>query len=104
MDELTEPLLKAGIRAMIGKGARISALKTMQVKYRAIYFVAPGGFAAYLAGKVKSIEPVAYKDLGPEAIYKLEVKDFPLFVAYDIFGGDIFDFKARKNILNKQKY
>jgi fumarate hydratase subunit beta len=90
MDKFTEPLLEKGLKAAIGKGARSERTRELFLKYGAIYFVACGGVGAYLAQKVKEIEPVAYPDLGPEAIYMLEVKDFPLIVAYDIHGGDIF--------------
>ncbi len=90
MDELTEPLLKEGLRAMIGKGKRSENFKNLLVRYKAVYFIAPGGVAAYLSTKVKKIEQIAYKDLGPEAIYRLEIVDFPLVVAGDIYGGDIF--------------
>jgi fumarate hydratase subunit beta len=90
MDEFTEPLLEKGLKATIGKGARSEKTRELFLKYGAVYFVACGGIGAYLAQKVEKIEPVAYPDLGPEAIYMLEVKDFPLIVAYDIHGGDIF--------------
>jgi len=90
MDIYSETLLTQGLKAMIGKGKRSSELKELLKKYIAVYFIAPGGVAAYLSKKVKKIEIVAYHDLGPEAIYRLEVKDFPLIVANDIFGGDIF--------------
>ena len=90
MDEFTEPLLEKGLKAAIGKGARSDKVRGLFLKYGAVYFVACGGVGAYLAQKVVKIEPVAYPDLGPEAIYMLEVKDFPLIVAYDIHGGDIF--------------
>jgi fumarate hydratase subunit beta len=90
MDEFTEPLLEKGLKAAIGKGARSEKTRELFLKYGAVYFVACGGVGAYLAQKVEKIEPVAYQDLGPEAIYMLEVKDFPLIVAYDIQGGDIF--------------
>lgn len=90
MDGLTEPLLKAGIIATIGKGSRSPEAKYLFLKYNAVYFIAPGGVAAYLATKVKKIETVAYDDLGPEAIFRITVEDFPLFVAYDICGGDVF--------------
>jgi fumarate hydratase subunit beta len=90
MDEMTEPLLKAGLKATIGKGKRSETVKKLFGHYGAVYFVAVGGVAAYLSKKVKKIEVIAYPDLGPEAIYRLEVKDFPLIVAYDTFGGDIF--------------
>jgi fumarate hydratase subunit beta len=90
MDNLTEPLLKSGVSAAIGKGERSLKTKKLFKKYMAVYFVAPGGVSAYLARKVKKIDQAAYKDLGPEAIFRLEVEDLPLFVAYDIHGGDVF--------------
>jgi fumarate hydratase subunit beta len=90
MDEFTEPLLEKGLKAAIGKGARSDKVRELFLKHGAVYFVACGGVGAYLAQKVEKIEPAAYQDLGPEAIYMLKVKDFPLIVAYDIYGGDIF--------------
>lgn len=94
MDGVTEPLLKLGLKAMIGKGRRSDALKELCAKYGAVYLIAVGGIAAYLSSKVESIETIAYEDLGPEAIHRLNIKDFPLFVAYDIYGGDIY--KSRR--------
>lgn len=90
MDRLSEPLLAAGVKAMIGKGRRSKDLNNLLIKYKAVYFIAPGGIAAFLSTKVKSIKEVAYMDLGPEAIFMLEVRDFPVIVANDIYGGDIF--------------
>ncbi len=90
MDEFTEPLLKEGLKGAIGKGARSDKVRELFLKYGAVYFVSCGGVGAYLSQKVEKIEAVACQDLGPEAIYMLEVKDFPLVVAYDIHGGDIF--------------
>jgi fumarate hydratase subunit beta len=91
MDDLTEPLLKKGLIAMIGKGRRSKRIKELLQKYRSVYLVSIGGISAYLSAKVKEIKTTAYSDLGAEAVYKIKVKDFPLFVAYDIYGGDIFD-------------
>ena len=91
MDGITEPLLARGVKAMIGKGARGAELKKMLPVYGAVYFIAIGGIASYLSSRVESIEVMAYDDLGAEAIHKIKVKDFPLFVAYDIYGGDIFE-------------
>lgn len=90
MDELTEPLLEKGLKATIGKGKRSEKLKKLLIKYKAVYLVAIGGISAYLATKVKKIRKIAYQDLNAEAIYEIYVADFPLFVAYDIYGGDIF--------------
>lgn len=94
MDSVTEPLLARGLRGMIGKGRRSDALKELCIRYRAVYLIAIGGIAAYLSSRVLKIETLAYEDLGPEAIHRIKIKDFPLFVAYDIYGGDIF--KATK--------
>ncbi len=91
MDDLTEPLLKLGLKAMIGKGRRSSGIKKLLKKYGSVYLVSIGGISAYLSTKVKEIKTIAYSDLGAEAIYKIIVKDLPLFVAYDTCGGDIFD-------------
>ncbi len=91
MDSLTEPLLKEGLKAMIGKGRRSKEVVDLLKKYKAVYLVAVGGISAYLSTKVKSIKTIAYDDLGPEAIYEIEIENFPLFVAYDIYGGDIFE-------------
>lgn len=91
MDALSEPLLAGGIKAMIGKGRRSKDLNDLLLKYKAVYFIAPGGVAAFLSTRVINIKEAGYRDLGPEAIYILEVKDFPLIVANDIHGGDIFN-------------
>ena len=96
MDTITEPLLSRGMKAMIGKGKRSEALKKMCKNYRSVYLIAIGGIAAYLSSKVSSIEAIAYEDLGAEAVYKIEIKDLPLFVAYDIYGGDIFEYSKGK--------
>ena len=95
MDNLTEPLLKRGLRAMIGKGDRSQKIKELMKKYGAIYLVTPGGISAYLSSKVEYIKEIAYKDLGPEAIFEIKVKEFPLFVAYDLYGNDIFKLALR---------
>jgi fumarate hydratase subunit beta len=90
MDAVTEPLLELGLKAMIGKGKRSSYLKKLCIKHKAVYLISVGGIAAYLASKVSGIEAIAYNDLGPEAIHRIQIMDFPLFVAYDIYGGDIY--------------
>ncbi len=95
MDNLTEPLLKQGLKATIGKGKRSDRIKDLLKKYKSVYFIMIGGISAYLSTKVESIEIIAYNDLGAEAVYRIEVKNLPLFVAYDIYGGDIFDSARR---------
>ena len=89
MDELTIPLFKKGLKGMIGKGRRCADVTRAIKKYKAIYFLTYAGCGALLSQKVKRATSVAFKDLGPEAIYKLEVKDFPLIVAVDSKGRSI---------------
>jgi fumarate hydratase subunit beta len=43
-----------------------------------------------LGSRVRSIKAIAYTELGPEAVYELEVEDFPVIVACDLEGGDAF--------------
>jgi fumarate hydratase subunit beta len=90
MDGFTPQLLSLGVKATIGKGPRSAEVRQACAAYQALYLVATGGVAALLARKVRRCEPVAFEDLGPEAIYRLEVLDFPLIVAYDNCGNDIF--------------
>lgn len=90
MDPCTIPLLKKGLRGMIGKGERSQEIREAMKGYQTIYFVALGGAGALLAQYVKKAEVIAYRDLGPEAIYKLEIEDFPAIVAIDIKGKSLF--------------
>jgi len=83
MDEFVEPLLKKGLLAMIGKGRRSKRVQELIREYGATYFIAPAGCGALLSKKVISKELIAFKELGPEAIYKLKVNNFPLIVAID---------------------
>ncbi len=90
MDEFSEKLLKKGLSGFIGKGRRSEKVKDLIKKYNAIYFLAPSGCGALLAEKVVAKEMVAFAGLGPEAIYKLKVKDFPLIAGVDSLGNDIY--------------
>ncbi len=91
MDPFTHDILDAGVKGMIGKGRRSRSVTSAIKEKEAVYFLAPAGAGAYLSGRVKSAKPVAFEDLGPEAIYKLEVEDFPLIVGIDSSGEDIYD-------------
>jgi fumarate hydratase subunit beta len=90
MDEFTPLLLKAGLKGMIGKGSRSKEVIERIKKHQAVYFLTYAGCGALLSRYVKSAKPVAYQDLGPEAIYRLEVKDFPLIVGIDAKGRSIY--------------
>lgn len=91
MDAFTPQLLKLGLKGMIGKGERSNEVRSAIKKYEAIYFLATGGLGALLSTKVRSAKPILFKELGPEAVYKLEVKDFPLIVGIDPKGRSIYD-------------
>ena len=90
MDAATPRLLAAGISATIGKGARSEAVRQACVDNGAVYFAAVGGAAALLARHVVAAEPVAWPELGTEALVRLTLQDFPAFVAIDTTGGDLF--------------
>ncbi len=90
MDLFSPVLLKAGLKWMIGKGDRSPQVKAAIKKYRGVYFLTYAGCGALLSQYVTSAKPVAYRELGPEAIYRLEVKDFPLIVAIDSMGNNIY--------------
>jgi len=90
MDTFTPFLLDRGLGAMIGKGRRSSVVRKSIKKHKAVYFLAVGGAGAFLAKRIKMSELVAFKELGPEAIYRLEVRNFPLIVGIDSQGNDIF--------------
>ncbi len=90
MDRYTPALLKAGVRAMIGKGRRGSHVKDAIKKYQAVYFLAPAGCGALLSERIYSCRLVAYRHLGPEAVYELTVKDFPVIVGVDSKGDSIY--------------
>ena len=96
MDAYAPALIEKGLKGMIGKGMRSDAVKEAMKKHQAVYFAATGGAGALLAKKVKRAEVVAYEDLGPEAIRRLEVEDLPVIVINDIRGNDLYIEGERK--------
>ena len=93
MDGLTVPLLKFGLKGTMGKGERSKEIVEVFKKFKVIYFITFGGCGAYLSQFVKDIKIVCFQELGPEAIYKLKVSDFPAIVGIDIYGNDFFELK-----------
>lgn len=91
MDSFTPQLLDLGLRGMIGKGKRNDEVIRSMQKNKAVYFSATGGAAALIAKSVLKSEIIAFKDLMSEAIYKLEVKNFPAVVAIDSFGNSLYE-------------
>jgi fumarate hydratase subunit beta len=91
LDSYTPRLLAAGLRGMVGKGARSQAVKEAARKHHAVYFAAIGGTGALISKSITRAEVIAYGDLGPEAMLRLEVQDFPATVVNDIYGGDLYE-------------
>ena len=90
MDPYAPRLIAEGLKGMIGKGNRAPEVIEAIQKHKAVYFGAIGGAAALMAKSVKTAEIVAYEDLGPEAIRRLEVENFPAVVVNDCCGGDLY--------------
>ena len=78
------------LRGMIGKGNRSKEVVDAMKQHKAVYFAATGGAGALIAQCIKKADVVAFDDLGPEAIYRLEVEDFPLTVAIDCNGNTLY--------------
>jgi len=87
MDSYLEMLLNLGVIATVGKGRRNDFVRELCKKYSAVYFIAPSGAAAALSQRIISSKIIAFHDLGPEAVYRLKVKNFPLIVAIDSDGN-----------------
>ena len=90
MDAFAPKLMDIGLKGMIGKGPRYGDVEESIVKNEAIYFYSFGGCGAMYSQRVKSNKILAFEDLGPEAIYELEVEDFPVIVAIDSKGNNIY--------------
>lgn len=90
MDSFSPRLLDLGLAAMIGKGPRSKEVIDSIVKNKCIYLAAFGGCGALYNSKILDVETVAFKELGPEALLKLKVKDFPCIVAIDSKGNSVY--------------
>lgn len=91
MDVYTPRLLDLGIRAMIGKGERSKKVCEAIVQNAACYFCAIGGAGALAAQSIVGCEVVAFPELGCESVKRLILRDFPLIVANDAFGNNLFE-------------
>jgi fumarate hydratase subunit beta len=91
MDAYAPKLHELGLKASIGKGSRNAEVKDSLKKYKAVYLAVTGGAAALVSKSIKKAEVVAYPELGPEAIQRLEVENFPAQVINDMYGGDIYE-------------
>ena len=90
MDPYAPSLIERGLRGMIGKGVRSEEVLKSMRRHGCVYFGAVEGAAALLPERVKEAEAVAHEDLGPEAILRLVVEEFPVVVVNDLHGGDLY--------------
>jgi len=96
MDAYSPRLMEQGLKGMIGKGMRSRQVIEAMMRYRCVYMAAVGGAGALLSKCIKKAEVIAYEDLGPEAIRRLEVEDFPVIVVNDVRGNDLYEEGAKK--------
>lgn len=91
MDAYTPAILDLGVKAVMGKGKRSPGVRASLKDHQAVYLATIGGAGAYLAERVISCETVAFPELGPEALFKMELKDFPAVVIVDCQGNDYYE-------------
>ena len=91
MDSFAPALLDAGLGGMIGKGEMSDEVRRAIVRHGRAYFAAIGGAGALYAGAIKKSTCIAFPDLLSEAVYRLEVENFPAVVAFDCYGNSIYD-------------
>lgn len=96
MDSYAPVLHSMGLKGTIGKGSRSEEVKEALKKYKAVYLAAVGGAGALISKSIEAQEIVAYPELGPEAIIRLKVKDFPCIVINDMYGGDLYEEGKKK--------
>lgn len=90
MDAYSPTLMAHGLKVMIGKGMRDDGVRDALIRHKGLYLACVGGAAALISRSVVRVEPVAFDDLGTEAIRRLHVRDFPAVVAMDCRGEDIY--------------
>ena len=91
MNAFAPRLLDLGLRGMIGKGEMSEETRAALVRNGRVYFAAIGGAGAAYGSAVRRMELVAFPDLLSEAIYKMEVEDFPAVVAIDAAGNSVYE-------------
>lgn len=100
MDSYVEQLQAAGgSMVMLAKGNRSSIVSSSCGKHGGFYLGTAGGPAALLAQEnIRSVSVIDHDDLGMEAIFKIEVENFPAFVVIDNQGNDFFNPDNRKMV------
>ena len=97
MDAYTPRMLAEGVLATMGKGRRSPEVKAALKEHGAVYFATAGGAGAYLASCIESCELIAFPELGPEALYRMKLRDFPAIVINDITGADFYEIAIKQH-------
>jgi fumarate hydratase subunit beta len=96
MDSYTPTLIRLGLKAMIGKGKRAAEVIEAMKEHKAVYLGATGGAGALISQRIKAAEVIAFPELGPEAVHRLVVENFPTIVINDCQGRDLYEQGVRK--------
>jgi fumarate hydratase subunit beta len=96
MDSYAPTLINLGLKAMIGKGKRSAEVIAALQAHKAVYLGATGGAGALISQRIKNAEVIAFPELGPEAVHRLEVEDFPTIVINDCQGRDLYDLGVKQ--------
>lgn len=91
MDAYSPKMIEQGLKGMIGKGPRSKEVIDSMVEHNVVYFAAIGGAAALIADSVKECEVIAFDDLGPEAVRRLCVENYPCIVVIDSEGNNLYE-------------
>lgn len=91
MDPFSPLLAGHGLKVMVGKGPRSAEVREAVGRFHGLYLQAYGGCGALYSARISSAETVAYPELGPEALLRISIHDFPVFCIIDslgnVFGG-----------------
>ena len=90
MDAYSGKMIELGLKGMIGKGPRSPEVIESMKENGVVYFAAIGGAAALIADTIQKVDIVAFPELGPEAIRRMEVVDYPCIVAIDSQGNNLY--------------
>ena len=101
MDAYSPVLIRLGQTGMIGKGKRDDAVIAAMRQYGCVYFGAIGGCGALLSQCIKKAEVIAFPELGPEAVHRLEVENFPVTVVIDCEGTNLYETGPQAYLANK---
>ncbi len=102
MDAFTPKLADLGVKAFLGKGKRNGDVREALLKNKAVYLAATGGVGALLNRYILQAETIAFPELGPEAMLRLTVADFPALVINDLTGADFYEMGPQKYSRSQQ--